>query len=54
MSLPIRRRSVVQAASLLPLGLLGGAPRAEDEVRRLPIPPLLDATARDGAIELVA
>jgi blue copper oxidase len=48
------RRGFVQAASLLPVGLLAGTSLAQDPPRRLPIPPLLDARAGRGTIELAA
>lgn len=54
MSVNLSRRGFVQAASLLPVGLLGGASLAQDAPRRLPIPPLLDARAGGGAIALAA
>jgi blue copper oxidase len=49
-----RRRRFLQAASMLPVGLLAGASLAQDAPRRLPIPPLLDARAAGGAIQLTA
>lgn len=51
---PLRRRALLQGASLLPFGLLAGASQAEDAPRPLPIPALLDARAQGGRIELVA
>src|SRR5688500_4293408 len=50
MSVNLSRRGFVQAASLLPVGLLAGASLAQDPPRRLPIPPLLDARAARGTI----
>lgn len=50
----IRRRSLLQGLSgAAGVSLLGGAV-AQDAPRRLPIPPLLDARAQGGRIELVA
>lgn len=50
----ISRRQFLQAASLLPIGVVGGASLAQDPPRRLPIPPLLDARAAGGSLSLVA
>ncbi|RYY61743.1 MAG: copper oxidase, partial [Comamonadaceae bacterium] len=50
----IRRRSLLQGLSgAAGVSLLGGAV-AQDGPRRLPIPPLLDARAQGGRIELAA
>ena len=48
------RRQFLQATSLLPVGLLAGGSLAQDTRRPLPIPPLLDARASKGVVELVA
>lgn len=50
----LRRRRLLQGATLLPLAGLPAAGEAQDAPRALPIPPLLDARAQDGRIELVA
>lgn len=48
------RRRFLQATASLPVGLLAGASLAQDAPRRLPIPPLLDARAGTGPVQLVA
>lgn len=50
----LHRRTLVQAAGLLPVTWIGGASRAQDAPPSLPIPPLLDARADGGRVQLTA